>query len=496
MNLDNKTFNRLVIGAVGMGFVAVAIAAGAAVWSVRQNQTFSQRVNHTYQVEQAITDLRVTAEQLEAARRGYLLQPMDPEFQQTYRVAAQTAPKKLQALRALTTDHPAQQRRVDELGKLMLFNLVITDASVDKVAAGGQVAAIRDFRVDNSPQLLRDIRAITEAMSAEESRLLRLRNSGQERALVTLYGVLAIAMILLAFVGIASLWVINRYTRDLTQSRNALSQLNEGLELAVRERTSDLKRANDEIQRFAYIVSHDLRSPLVNVMGFTSELDSSLVTLKSSLATIEKTAPQLIDADTRAAVEHDLPEAIGFIRSSTHKMDRLINAILQLSRQGRRVMAPEPLNMADLMGGVADSLRQRAERADADIVVETPMPDIISDRIGIEQVFSNLVENAVKYSKAGRPNRIVIRAHEHPGRVVYEVTDEGRGIDPKDHERIFELFRRSGIQDQAGEGIGLAHVRALVYRLGGIITCESELDQGATFRVSLPARLLPEQGLQ
>jgi len=176
-------------------------------------------------------------------------------------------------------------------------------------------------------------------------------------------------------------------------------------------------------------------------------------------------------------------------------MDRLINAILQLSRQGRRVMAPEPLNMAEVLGGVADSLRQRAERATAEIEVETPIPDIVSDRIGVEQVFSNLVENAVKYSKPGRPNRIAVRGEERLGRVIYEVADTGRGIDPKDHERIFELFRRAGVQDQAGEGIGLAHVRALVYRLGGVITCESELDRGATFRVSLPARLLPEQGL-
>jgi len=495
LNLDNKTFNRLVFAAVSIGFAAVALAAGAAVWSARENQTFSQRVNHTYEVQRAIGDLRVTAEQLEAARRGYLLQPMDREFLKTYRSAAVRAPKQLQIVRALTADNPSQQRRVDELGEHMLFNLAITDASVDKVTAGGQVAAMREFRADSSPQLLRDIRKITEAMSAEESRLLRLRNAGQERALMTLYGVLAIAMILLTFVGVASLWVISRYTRNLTQSRNALRELNEGLELAVRERTGDLKRANDEIQRFAYIVSHDLRSPLVNVMGFTSELDGSLATLKSSLATMEKTAPALVDTDTRAAIEHDLPEAIGFIRSSTQKMDRLINAILQLSRQGRRVMAPEPLNMAEVLGGVADSLRQRAERATAEIEVETPIPDIVSDRIGVEQVFSNLVENAVKYSKPGRPNRIAVRGEERLGRVIYEVADTGRGIDPKDHERIFELFRRAGVQDQAGEGIGLAHVRALVYRLGGVITCESELDRGATFRVSLPARLLPEQGL-
>ena len=70
--------------------------------------------------------------------------------------------------------------------------------------------------------------------------------------------------------------------------------------------------------------------------------------------------------------------------------------------------------------------------------------------------------------------------------MIYEVADNGRGIDPKDHDRVFDLFRRSGPQDQPGEGIGLAHVRALAYRLGGVVDCESALDQGAVFRLSLP----------
>ena len=95
----------------------------------------------------------------------------------------------------------------------------------------------------------------------------------------------------------------------------------------------------------------------------------------------------------------------------------------------------------------------------------------------------------MKYLSPERAGRIVIRGHATGPRVVLEVADNGRGVDPKDHERIFELFRRSGQQDQPGEGIGLAHVRALVYRLGGHITVDSELGRGSTFRVDLPRRL-------
>jgi signal transduction histidine kinase len=96
------------------------------------------------------------------------------------------------------------------------------------------------------------------------------------------------------------------------------------------------------------------------------------------------------------------------------------------------------------------------------------------------------MENALKYLMPGRPGQITVRGEARRGRAIIEVIDNGRGIAAKDHERIFDLFRRSGVQDQPGEGIGLAHVRALAYRLGGLIEVVSELGQGATFRVNLP----------
>ncbi len=109
-------------------------------------------------------------------------------------------------------------------------------------------------------------------------------------------------------------------------------------------------------------------------------------------------------------------------------------------------------------------------------------------------MFGNLIDNAVKYLKPGRPGRIIVRSVRAGSRVTIEVQDNGRGIAPQDHERIFELFRRSGVQDQAGDGIGLAHVRALVRRLGGDITVESTLGEGSTFRVRLPRTLSISDG--
>jgi signal transduction histidine kinase len=247
------------------------------------------------------------------------------------------------------------------------------------------------------------------------------------------------------------------------------------------------------MQRFAYIVSHDLRSPLVNVMGFTSELDVAREELSRFYHRIVELNPEAADKDAKLAIEQDLPEAIEFIRSSTAKMDRLINAILKLSREGRRVLAPERIELAALMQTIAKSLALQIEHAGADIQIED-LPEITSDRVALEQIFSNLVENAVKYLAPQRKGQIKVRGWSEGATIVIDVEDNGRGIDPRDHSRVFDLFRRAGAQDRPGEGIGLAHVRALVRRLGGTITLNSEEGRGSTFRVRLPKTLTRTEG--
>jgi signal transduction histidine kinase len=137
---------------------------------------------------------------------------------------------------------------------------------------------------------------------------------------------------------------------------------------------------------------------------------------------------------------------------------------------------------------ITDAVAHQAAENDIEITVE-PLPPLKSDRLALEQIFSNLVDNAMKYTHPGRPGRIRVRGRADNSQVVYEVVDNGRGIAPEDHQRVFDLFRRAGEQDQKGEGIGLAHTRALVRRLGGYMTLKSALGEGSTFIVTLPRRM-------
>ena len=262
---------------------------------------------------------------------------------------------------------------------------------------------------------------------------------------------------------------------EIIEARAMLAATNTSLERRVQERTADLQETNEEVQRFAYIVSHDLRAPLVNIMGFTAELDG----LREPLFAAGTTA------DERAMAKGDFNEAIGFIQSSIDKMDRLIKAILTLSRQGQRKLKSEPLDMDALMRSIIDGVAHRVMQGGVTVTLEA-LPPLVADRVAVEQIFANLIDNAVKYLRSDVPGLITIGGSASATTVTYTVSDNGRGIEAKDSERVFELFRRAGRQDTAGEGIGLANVRSLVRRLQGTIALDSQPGLYCAFTVTLP----------
>jgi len=447
----------------------------------------TNQVEHTLEVEASINRVAALNEQLETARRGYLIEA-DPIFTTVLDRTSQPYADEIDRLARLVTDNPEQVERVKRIRELSVERETLIERLL---TSPSEVARIRDeaadFDSDRGVQLVREIRGIAARMGETEEGLLRVRNQRQLDSLVRFYLVGGTSLLLLFAVLGTVIVLIMRYNRELTATQAELEAANEGLEQAVGARTTELVRANQEIQRFAYIVSHDLRSPLVNVLGFTAELDEARRLIVAHLSDLYERHPALRSAEAWTAADEDLPEAIGFIRTSTEKMDRLINSILQLSRQGRRQLAPQMLELDALVEDIFATLHQRAQDAETKLIAE-PLPELVSDRLAVEQILTNLIENAIKYGKPGQPGQVTVTGERRGPIVNIDVTDNGRGIDPKDHERIFELFRRSGTQDRPGEGIGLAHVRAMAYRLGGNVTVESVLDHGATFRLSLPAQ--------
>jgi signal transduction histidine kinase len=188
------------------------------------------------------------------------------------------------------------------------------------------------------------------------------------------------------------------------------------------------------------------------------------------------------------AIADDFEEALSFIKASITKMDRLINAVLTISREGNRTLRPEEIDMNALLTTMSQAMAHQAQATGAQVEIGS-LPEVVSDRLALEQIFSNLLDNALKYLKPDEPGQVRVMGRTEGNRVIIEVEDNGRGIDQRDQDRVFELFRRAGPQDRPGEGMGLAHVRALVRRLGGVINLKSTPGKGSTFTVTLPRAL-------
>jgi signal transduction histidine kinase len=470
-----------------IGFAILLTIGVASIWLVQQSRRDQEWVAHSLELEGRITQLQFLVQSVEGSQRSYLLTE-DKEYADSFEQALAGIPPAIAEIAGRTTDNPSQQQAVAAL-KPLLDRLPNFRNAIQKFDGGDRVGALTVVQTGRGRELTGQIGDILDAMKAEEARLLTTR-SGASRSTqlwlvaITIAGLLTI--VALAAVGIV---MVRRSTRTMLAMQQELARANEGLEGMVAERTAELQEANDEVQRYAYIVSHDLRSPLVNIMGFTSELEhlrdgmfERIEALRGQVpATAENSGPDSGDETLKA----DFSEALGFIKTSIDKMDRLIHAILTLARQGRREFKAERLDTTALLQGIADSLAHQAQERDAEIRIGA-LPPITSDRLALEQIFSNLLDNALKYLRNGVVGEIQVSGRATATGLLYEVRDNGRGVDPKDGARIFELFRRAGVQDRPGEGIGLAHVRALTRRLGGSITMESALGQGSVFRVTLP----------
>lgn len=482
------------------GFLVLVVVSTGSALLVDKSRTDNAALVHTIEVENQTATLLLEVRRAESAARGYLL-TSDPAFLTDHQQAVAAIMPELDQLSRLIADNPLQVENISRLRIAIETRLDQFAREMKFVERGDPASATSLVREAAAGNTTTTIRNLANAMGAEETRLFAIRAGNAERSqqlasIVTIAG----SGLVVVLAGI-SILLIRRSARARDQAESQLRENNLNLEATVDARTADLREANEEIQRFAYVVSHDLRAPLVNIMGFTSELEELHDGIFRRIAALSHAGaavgPQLangngnskelaLDGADRQLAE-DFAEALRFIKSSIGKMDRLINAILSLTREGRRQFTPVSIDMRELIQSVVATLAHQASEAQARIDIGA-LPRIVSDRLALEQIFSNLLDNAIKYLKPGVSGEISVRGRTKLGFAIFEIADNGRGIDPKDHQRIFDLFRRAGAQDRPGQGIGLAHVRTLVRRLGGTMSLASELNGGSTFTITLPIK--------
>lgn len=470
---------------LALGFAVLVAISAASVWLVGRSNDDSEAVVHTLEVQNRLSLILLNLRRAESAQRGFGLTGQE-SYRTEYREASGNVPSAVESAKTIVADNPIQVERLERIEPVIREKLQEMARVIDLFAEGRQQDAQAVIKEGAGRELMETVRRQTLVMLNSERELLDRRRAESSRTNTYLMTATLIGAFIIVLIGAISLYLVQRSLRQREEARRALELANDNLERTIAERTADLRLANEEIQRFAYIVSHDLRSPLVNIMGFTAEVENLKKDIFEKLSMLQLAGSP--DAEKDLLLSHEFDESLGFIKSSIGKMDRLINSILKLSREGNRTFHPEYVSMDGLVKSITDNVAHQAAERDIEIRVDT-LPPLKSDRLALEQIFSNLLDNAMKYTQPGRPGRIEIRGRASQGQVIYDVQDNGRGIAPEDHSRIFDLFRRAGHQDQPGEGIGLAHVRALVRRLGGYMTLKSELGHGSTFTVTLPRHM-------
>lgn len=485
---------RKVLSLTGAMVVAASLILLAIVYGAH---LFSQKTEQlaTSALDVSLAELKLSRAfnillEAESSQRGFLL-TQDEAYLDPFRSAREEMTSKLAGAEE-------QMKKLD-IGTAPVAMAALRNAMDQKFSEleqtialarqGRTIDAITIVRGNLGRDLMiqaRDIVSAQRAALAEirTDKIALARRSAERLALLTMLGVMAVVILsLLAFAQIAS------HNKELHLAHERLAAANDALEQRVRERTRDLQTANDEIQRYAYIVGHDLRAPLVNIIGFTRELDTAAaaITPLFGLPELQRDDPAI--AKARHAIDEDIPEALKFIHASATRMDGLINAILNVSRLGRMPLQPQSIDLEALTATCIASLQHSLNEAGASISIAGRLPPFIGDARAMEQVMTNLLDNAVKYLSRERAGRVIVRGSRIGSQVRIEIEDNGRGVPPSDHERIFDLFRRSGKQDRPGEGIGLAHVRRLVRRMGGDIKVKSDGMTGSVFLITLPSDL-------
>ncbi len=240
-------------------------------------------------------------------------------------------------------------------------------------------------------------------------------------------------------------------------------------EEGLKKLTEELTRSNKELEQFAYVASHDLQEPLRIVASYT----------------------QLLARRYRGKLDADADEFIAFAVDGANRMQRLINDLLAYSRVSTRAQPFEPTDAGAALDRALANLRAAIKETGA-AVTHDPLPIVRADASQLTQLFQNLISNAIKFHGDALPRvHISARKTSEVSKTsevwVFSIHDDGIGIDPQYHERIFVIFQRlHGKEEYPGTGIGLAVCKRIVERHGGQIWVESEVGQGATFFFTIP----------
>jgi signal transduction histidine kinase len=440
-----------------------------------------------------------------SALRGYLLTE-DPRLSRQYQAFREQMEEKIQVLADLVADNKDQVARVRTIEAKARRLSDSFDKQHELNKTGRHDLAVQETQGFRGEFIAEVREAIREFLHAEE-RLTHQRQAVLSEQAVrqdwVLYGGGALAVVSTALLGVVfargiagRLTVLAENAGRFAEGEELLAPLHGSDELARLDRAfrtmaAALKQKNEENELFVYSVSHDLRSPLVNLQGFSRELAASCTDLRALV--LEADLPEANRRRALTLIDCNMADSVHFIQTAVSRLSGIIDALLRLSRAGRVDYRRQAVDVSAAVRRVVEALWGTITARGAEITVG-PLPTVWGDPTAVEQLFANLIGNAVNYLDPARPGRVEVGVRDEPadGQPVPAfhtlfVRDNGLGIPEAHQANAFVAFQRLHPDVAPGEGIGLALVHRIVERHGGRIWVESAPGVGTTFFVSLPA---------
>jgi signal transduction histidine kinase len=441
------------------GFIAslvlLALATGLVILAVRGYNSTNRWLAHSHEVVTELEGLSASLAQAEAARRGYISSG-DSTYLQERDSALTGLEEHLQLAKQLTADNSSLQSRLHELESSILQRRKQLDELIEVAQTQGLAAAQRASISEAVRTATLNVSAGIDELKRAESDLLAARRSEDDywaNGLIVAFGILLLTVL-------SMLTWLGRRVRADTHARARHAE-------ALDRANLNLEAANRELESFSYSVSHDLRSPLRAIDGYSLMLE-------------EDYAPQLDETARRY---------IQTIRSGSQRMAALIDDLLTFSRLSRQALNRQTVDMTMLARrAAAEVLESQPEPKPA---VNIPdLPPVLGDPALLRQVWTNLLSNAVKYSAKSSTPEVLVRAENEGRQVRYEIQDNGVGFDMKYADKLFGVFQRLHSMDEyPGTGVGLAIVQRIIARHKGAVSAKGERGKGATFGFTLPTEV-------